>query len=79
MDYLQQHKAIDRDGDAADSSYRLREQRANEFAAELLMPESKFVQQWIDLGTVEKVADYFGVSKPAAIVRATNLGIIASE
>lgn len=79
MDYLRRHKVIDRDGSARDPSYRMREKRANEFAAELLMPEEQFVDQWIALEDIEDVANYFGVSKPAALIRATNLGLITSE
>lgn len=76
MDYLKQYKSIDRDGDANDTSYRLREVRANEFAANLLMPEKQFVAQWLALLDMEKVADYFAVSKETAKYRAINLGLL---
>ncbi len=75
-DYLKQHRLIDRDGDAMDATYRRRESCANSFAAHLLMPEDQFVEQWVALGSVEKVADYFGVSCEAARFRAMNLGLM---
>lgn len=79
MDYLQEHRVIDRDGNAADPTYRKRERRANEFAAELLMPEEQFIKQWIELNNMERLAAYFGVSRPAATYRAINLGLTAAE
>ena len=75
-DYFNAHGVIDRDGDALDPSYRSREQRANLFAAELLMPEADFIRQWGALRDSDKVADYFHVSKQAAYYRAANLGIV---
>lgn len=78
MDYLRQHRIIDRDGNAADPSYRARERRANDFAANLLMPEKQFIEQWIALGSLDKVSDYFFVSKDAAKYRAINLGILSA-
>ncbi len=77
-DYLKLHKVIDRNGNAADASYRERERRANDFAANLLMPEEQFIQQWIALGGLEKVTDYFFVSKEAAHYRAINLGLLSA-
>jgi Zn-dependent peptidase ImmA (M78 family) len=74
-DYLKAHGSIDRDGNAADQTYRDRERRANDFAAQLLMPESTFIEQWLALPSVEKVADYFSVSKDAASYRAINIGL----
>ncbi|MGB9154045.1 MAG: ImmA/IrrE family metallo-endopeptidase [Alphaproteobacteria bacterium] len=79
MDYLAEHKYIDRDGDASDPSYRRRERRANEFAASILMPEEAFIAQWIALGDLQKVADYFGVSKSSAQVRAVILGLTKAD
>lgn len=79
MDYLQKHGQIDRDGDAADETYRDREKIANYFAAHLLMPEGPFVEQWLALGTLDKVADYFSVSKDAAKFRAINIGLISAQ
>lgn len=78
-DYLLEHGSIDRDGTAADPSYRSRETRANIFAAELLMPEQPFVDQWLVLKDIERIADYFGVSKSAAQWRAKNLGLIEAQ
>lgn len=78
-DYLEQHRAMDRDGDAADATYRERERRANDFAANLLMPEDDFIQQWLALGTPERVAEYFFVSREAAQFRAINLGLAAAK
>lgn len=75
MDYLKEHGSIDRNGNAADATYRNREKRANEFAAQLLMPEEQFIQQWLALGSLEKVADYFSVSQDAAKFRAINIGL----
>jgi Zn-dependent peptidase ImmA (M78 family) len=79
MDYLRMHGSIDRDGDAADPTYRARERRANDFAAQLLMPEDAFIAQWIALRSAEKLADYFSVSKDAARYRAVNLGLLPAQ
>lgn len=78
-DYLEQHRFIDRDGDAMDASYRKRESRANAFAAQLLMPEQDFIQQWVALRSVDKIADYFGVSRDAVRFRAMNLGLTVAQ
>lgn len=77
-DYLKEHGAIDRNGNAADPSYRGRERRANYFAAHLLMPEEQFVEQFLALDDIEKVADYFSVSRDAARFRAINTGLTAA-
>lgn len=79
MDYLREHGSIDRDGDAADPTYRARERRANDFAAQLLMPEAAFIEQWIALRSIDKTADYFSVSKDAARYRAVNLGLLPAQ
>jgi Zn-dependent peptidase ImmA (M78 family) len=78
MDYLKQHRSIDRDGNAADGTYREREKRANCFAALLLMPEDQFIEQWIALGSIDKIADYFSVSRDAARYRSMNMGLSAA-
>lgn len=76
-DYLKQHKIMDRDGNAADDTYRARETRANQFAAELLMPEKEFVKQWLShKGDLDKICEFFGVSKSAAQWRAINTGVL---
>lgn len=77
--YLEEHKILDRDGHAPDTSYRNREIKANDFAANLLMPESNFLEQWLALEELEKIADYFSVSKEAAKFRAINLGLISTQ
>lgn len=76
IDYLKQYGSIDRKGDASDSSYRAREKRANSFAAELIMPEEQFIEQWIALNCIDEVADYFFVSSDAVKYRALNIGLI---
>ena len=47
--------------------------KANKFAAELLMPEEKFIEVWKKLSSLEEVAEYFKVSIEAAKIRASNL------
>lgn len=79
LDYLREHGYIDRDGDAMDASYRKRESRANSFAAQLLMPEQTFIQQWVALKSVDRVADYFSVSRDAVRFRAMNLGLTVAQ
>lgn len=79
MDYLKEHGCIDRNGDAGDATYRMRERRANKFAAQLLMPEAPFIEQWIAMRDLEKVSDYFSVSKEAAKFRAINLGLFSAS
>lgn len=46
------------------------ETEANNFAADLLMPEKEFVKVWNEAKTVQEVAEKFQVSKSAASVRA---------
>lgn len=75
LDYLQEHRTIDRNGNAADATYRDRERRANYFAANLLMPKEAFIEQWLALDSLEKVAEYFSVSREAAKFRALALGL----
>jgi Zn-dependent peptidase ImmA (M78 family) len=78
-DYLDKHGSIDLDGNAADESYRIRERRANAFAAQILMPEAAIVEQWLTSAGVEKLAERFGVSPTAATSRAVAVGLIESE
>jgi Zn-dependent peptidase ImmA (M78 family) len=75
-DYLDIHKSIDRDGDAKDHSYRHREIRANKFASELLMPEERFIDIFLELKNIDTLANYFLVSKNAIKFRAMNLGLL---
>lgn len=65
-----------------DEMYRLgnsqQENEANHFAANFLMPEHQFRNYWQDVrGNIQAVADYFGVSQPAASTRAKFLGLLA--
>lgn len=52
-----------------------REQEADQFAADLLMPKEEFEKIWIASNTLQEVADYFGVSQMAANVRALLLNL----
>jgi Zn-dependent peptidase ImmA (M78 family) len=49
------------------------EQEANYFAACLLMPEEEFKSVYAECGTIQGVADHFGVSKQAATIRRKSL------
>lgn len=53
-----------------DPAMRRMDVRANKFAADLLMPEAHFVQQWLESSNVESVANHFGVSADAVKIRA---------
>jgi len=53
-----------------DTLHDERERRADSFAAELLMPEEKFVDIWERKATIQEVADFFEVSPEAAETRA---------
>ena len=54
-----------------------REQEANNFAGELLMPQYKFLEMYKKFaGNINKLADIFGVSQRAIEVRAFNLGLV---
>jgi Zn-dependent peptidase ImmA (M78 family) len=54
-----------------------REKEANDFAAELLMPQYKFEEVFDEFkGDIKKIADKFGVSIKATEVRAFWLGLI---
>jgi len=60
-----------------DKSIDSRERKANEFAAELLMPQELFVEAMRSgYNTIEKLADKFDVSPAAARYRAYKLGYL---
>ena len=54
--------------------YNTIEKEANNFAAEILMPEKKFICKCETANSIEEVANYFGVSVQAASIRADKLG-----
>jgi Zn-dependent peptidase ImmA (M78 family) len=54
---------------------RKREYSADQFAGNLLMPETTFKEVWTSAQCLKDVADYFGVSEMAANVRAALLGL----
>ena len=56
-----------------DPKMRLMDINANQFAAELLMPENKFIKIWNKETTPEQVAKFFGVSVEAVKIRASVL------
>ncbi len=56
-----------------DIEMRLKDIKANQFAAELLMPENIFIKKWIEKATPEKVAKFFGVSLEATKIRASSV------
>lgn len=58
-----------------DLSERQREYAADQFAANLLMPEAPFREVWSKAQSLKDVADYFGVSGMAANVRAALLDL----
>lgn len=60
--------------EAIDPELATRERRANEFAANLLMPEGKFKSVCETYRNIEKVAKYFDVSISAASIRLDRLG-----
>lgn len=49
------------------------EREANEFAAELLMPEDQFKEVWSNSSSIDEVADAFNVSTHAANIRGKTL------
>ena len=57
------------------NSYNQTEREADEFAAELLMPENEFREKWRQAETIEEIADYFLVSVSAATVRGLKLDL----
>lgn len=54
--------------------YNSIEKEANNFAADILMPENEFKLKCECANSIEEVANYFGVSVQAATIRANNLG-----
>lgn len=46
------------------------EKKANEIAADILMPKEEFIEIWNQYDTIEEVAEIFGVSDAAVAVRA---------
>ena len=53
-----------------------REVDANEFAAELLMPENTFKKVWDETKSIVELSDYFDVSIVAANARMEKLGLM---
>jgi Zn-dependent peptidase ImmA (M78 family) len=51
------------------------EVKANQFAAELLMPQKHFLKQYSNLKATELLAKYFFVSELAIKIRLINLGL----
>ena len=62
-----------KDGPDIDPEMRKMDINANQFAAQLLMPEIKFIEIWNQKTTPEQVADFFGVSVEAVKIRASVL------
>jgi Zn-dependent peptidase ImmA (M78 family) len=59
------------------SKTQKREIEANEFAAELLMPQDKFEEVFGKSNDIDKIANYFNVSTAAATIRAKEvLGLV---
>lgn len=54
-----------------------REREANDFAAEILMPETKVRELWDVLTDIEGCAEIFRVSKIAMAIRLERLGLIS--
>lgn len=66
----QSTKWLFRDKHVDDPEMRQMDKKANHFAADLLMPEEKFIEKWQELSNPQDVADFFDVSVEAAKVRA---------
>ena len=47
--------------------------KANKFAAELLMPEDIFIEKWQEYNNPQQVANFFAVSVQAVNIRASKL------
>lgn len=56
-----------------DEAMRIKDIKANQFAAELLMPQDKFIEVWNNNTSPEAVAKFFNVSKEAVQIRAAAL------
>lgn len=60
-----------------DEAAIVREREANNFAAELLMPEDKLRELWDINPDIERAAEIFRVSKIAMAIRLERLGLIS--
>ena len=76
------HYLYDGDSDRFDDANKYnkesieKEIRANRFAANLLMPQKKFIEIYLGYDTNEwKTSDFFGVSSAAVQYRALNFGL----
>jgi Zn-dependent peptidase ImmA (M78 family) len=82
-DYLKSNKKIEdgvyhkkwlaRDKLTTDKIMRAMDVKANQFAADILMPKDKFIEYWNNGYPPENIANYFGVSIQAVMVRASVL------
>lgn len=55
------------------------EKQANEFAANILMPEIEFRKLWAEFTTIQNIATYFYVSESAIITRAKFLKLARED
>jgi Zn-dependent peptidase ImmA (M78 family) len=55
----------------------IREREANNFAAEILMPEGRVLELWDITPDIERAAEIFRVSKIAMATRLERMGLIA--
>jgi Zn-dependent peptidase ImmA (M78 family) len=60
-----------------DEAAIIREREANNFAAELLMPEKRVLELWDVSPDIERNAEVFQVSKSAMAIRLERLGLIS--
>jgi len=81
--YLLHKDVLDEKGEILERSDKIyneeelqMEREANEFAAELLMPEYKIKELFKDIKMITKLAEYFFVSEIALECRLINLGLI---
>ena len=73
--YLKEHKELF-DG-IEDGAYDPREVRANEFAAELLMPQEEFIDQYQKLKKdIVKLSNHFETSQQSIFFRIFSLGFL---
>lgn len=72
------HEDSPRDSGDFQSSGDPRERQANQFAAELLMPANEVRNMFLSgvMGSTERLASAFGVSKAALGYRLINLGLV---
>jgi Zn-dependent peptidase ImmA (M78 family) len=71
--YLGQNGLQRADGIALTPERKKMEKEANEFAAELLMPEAQFKDVWKKSSSIEEIAQAFNVSTYAANIRGKTL------